>query len=188
MKRVVVILAIWIILSLMTAVPAPLSHRFQRISERRANDQMLLKLYADLNNDSKDEFIYASRTPDYAIVMVNDIHLNVHSQLNYPAVVRCITVLANPLTHERILFTSYNDGNKVYLNSVTYTWETQLKRRDGSFEAIELPREIRTRSPWEAVINPKFIDDLDGDGALELVCIGYDSWHAYPRGIIVYDL
>jgi len=70
------------------AVPMPLSHQLNLVTGKRATDQMLLKLYSDLNSDYCDEFIYTCRTPDCSFITGNDLILNIHSQLNYPHLIR----------------------------------------------------------------------------------------------------
>ncbi|MDZ4121949.1 MAG: hypothetical protein U1C33_05980, partial [Candidatus Cloacimonadaceae bacterium] len=186
----VVVIIIFFVVSCSDGAPFA-SYRFELVSVRKPDTNIYTWIFADLNGDSKDEFIYSSsEVPSFHHTMVGDLDIKVYSQINTGHPIRAIVALKHPADGKSWLFYTFNDGRKVYLNSALYEWTDPLQRVDRAFELI--PRkDSRIDDPsleWFAAIVPIKIDDLDGDGRYELICRTTDSFTSNPRGIVVYDL
>jgi signal transduction histidine kinase len=148
-------------------------------------------VFEDLKGDSKDMFLFAftGASPQNHLI-VFDLNFKAISQVNHHYPIRGIKVITNPLTDQNLLFYTFNDQRRVYLQALKYEWTKPLKREDWMFEPIERTDRLIDNPDyeWFANIIPEFIEDIDGDGKQELVCRAWDGFTTNPRGLVVYDL
>jgi len=148
-------------------------------------------LVADLDDDMKDEIIFTGmESPGFHCLLVSDSNMKIISQINTGYKIRHLQVLRHPKTKENWLFYAFNSGKEVYLRSALYEWGGILKREDFHYTPIARTDQYIDKEglEWYGSIIPQKIDDLDGDGKYEVICITTDGYTSNPRGIIVYDL
>ena len=112
------------------------------------------------------------------------------SQINdASAELSSVTTLQNPQNGNNILFYSANNGKNLTLRSEIYTFGKPLKRESRYFEPYWRNDKLMGTSSlqWSARFIPLFLEDIDGDGRLELVASAIDGYSANPRGLIAYD-
>ncbi|MCB5257442.1 MAG: ATP-binding protein [Candidatus Cloacimonadaceae bacterium] len=100
-----------------------------------------------------------------------------------------LKTLTDPESKDTWLFYSLNNGNILWLQAAKYTWQVPLLRETKDFAPFFRDDELmsETSYSWNAFFVPRLIEDIDGDGRLELVCTAYDGYSSNPRGLIVYD-
>lgn len=173
-----------------------------QLSERFTDHELLLdyvfrfsekchqRAFHDLKGDEVDYFIQASEfAANYNYLLMSTQSGKNISQLNYGTKIRGFKVLTEPKEKDRWLFVTYNDQKRTTLTGYGYEWKRTLQRVEKRFEGIERTfeeGEPRNRE-WYGNIEPLFIEDIDADGRLELVCRGNDSFSHNPRGLITYD-
>ena len=179
-----------LVLSCTNLDPFP-THKFTLRESKLLDEKPRASVFADLKDDHADMFIYAFTGAGIQNhLIVSDINLKAISQVNLLHPIRNIKVIKNPSTNQNLLFYSYNDQSRVFLNALKYEWTTPLTRVDWAFEPINRTDTLMDRPEyeWFANITPEFIEDIDGDGRQELVCRAWDGFTTNPRGLIVYDL
>lgn len=151
---------------------------------------MGLWIFADLNQDSRDELIHSGReVQSINHLYVSDSSLKVISQINTREQIRTAKVLKHPGDNKTYLFFSNNNGKQVFLNAALYEWTNPLQRTDIGFESIDRTDKYIDNPDieWFGMLSPHLIDDIDADGKYELICLAYDTFMANPRGVVVYD-
>jgi len=166
------------------------THEFMPVDINRHETNITNWLYADLKGDETDYMITCDTTlPKLSSIYVSDTKGKVVSQINSIYPYRSMKVLADPRDNGRWLFYSYNDKKTVFLDAVKYNWQVPLQRETKHFQSI--PREDRAidnlKIEYFGQISPQILEDIDGDGRMELVCVGADGFTTNPRGVIVYD-
>ncbi|MGC9362907.1 MAG: hypothetical protein ACP5F3_08260, partial [Candidatus Syntrophosphaera sp.] len=148
--------------------------------------------FGDIKGDWYEHFIGATLSAaGYNFMIIKDQTGKHVTQLTYPHKFRGINVLMDPVNREQWLFYSINDQKRTFLTGARYTWENdKLKRELRNYEPIERLPDVNPGNKeleWIAYLIPSFIQDIDDDGRLELVCRAIDGFHANPRGLVVYD-
>lgn len=166
------------------------THQLELVEVNRHDNQLKNWIFADLKGDEYDFFIgMDSQEPNLHSLYVMDQKGKVISQTNSTAPFRCVKVLPDLRDNNRWMFYSFNDGKKVYLNAAKFNWQIPLQRENKSFESIDRvniqPR--LSHVEYYGQIIPEILDDLDGDGKLELLCRMIDGFSANPRGLALYD-
>jgi signal transduction histidine kinase len=167
-----------------------LTHELNVQMVRKHSSTMHLWEFADLRGEGYDYFLGSDRQPgNYQALYVTDLQGKVISQYNLGQSARVIKVLTDPNLQRPWIFVSFNDQRRVALVGVGYLWRIPLQREEKLFESI--PRtDDRIDDPrveWYANISPDLLEDIDGDGRLELVCRTFDAYTANPRGLVTYD-
>ena len=146
--------------------------------------------FSDLRGNEEDFFI----ATDNQHGNINSLYVfrpngSIISQFAMSQKFRALNSLVDPRNGSRWLIYSFNDQRRTTMNGVKYTWDVPLKREEKSFESI-----ARTDSlindpsrEWYGQIYPDILEDIDGDGRVELVGRMLDSYRANPRGLVVYD-
>lgn len=166
------------------------THVFKPANIVRHNNKTYLWRYGDLKGDDYEFLLYASKYTERSHhVLVQDQSGRAMSQLNFLHPIRSLEVLHDPRNNDPWLFVCINDQSQTQLTGYKYTWTRTLQREDRQFENI-----ARTDSlikykdyEWYGQLYPILLEDIDGDGRVELVCGGLDAFTANPRGLIVYD-
>lgn len=147
-------------------------------------------IFSDLRGNEEDFFIVT----DNQHSNINSLYVarpngSIISQFAMNQKFRCMNALTDPRNGDRWLIYSFNDQKRVTISGIRYTWEIPLKREEKLFESI-----ARTDSlindpsrEWFAQIYPELLEDIDGDGRVELVARMLDGFRANPRGLVVYD-
>jgi len=147
-------------------------------------------IFADLIDNHNDVLIsLESSSATLHSIFVKETSGKILSQINLPYKVRSLNVLTDKRDNSHWLFYAYNDQRAVFLDAVSYTWKVPLQRENRRFESI--PRtDQRINDPrieYYGQVSPKYLDDIDGDGKQELLCLELDGFNANPRGIVLYD-
>lgn len=166
------------------------THELKLQSSYRFENTTALPLFADLRSDGKPLLITAHPQGAGSYVMLQNLHGKAISQINISeGKISCLKALADPTDNSSWLFYSYNDKEALYLDAVQYTWQVPLKREMKRFEPY--PRDDALMDvesyEWTAQILPQFLDDIDDDGRLDLVCLALDGYSVNPRGLMVFD-
>lgn len=163
---------------------APLSHEYLE------TDESLMRVSVDLHGDGEDLLLNAVRYDkvNYALLL-QDQTGKVASQTNPHHRIRTLRVLKDPVKGEQWIFYSLNDQRRVALYGINYDWGVPLKRNEREFESIARDDEymIYPEVEWWGMLYPEFLQEIDGDGRVELVCRMLDGLTANPRGLAVYD-
>ncbi len=166
------------------------THRAALSHEYLETDESLMRLNADLRDDGEDLLLNAVRydKANYALLL-QDQSGNVVSQTNPQHRIRTLRVLKDPVSGAQWIFYSLNDQRRVAIYGLRYDWGTPLKRKEKEFESIARDDEymIYPEVEWWGMLYPEFLQDIDGDGRVELVCRMLDGLTANPRGLAVYD-
>lgn len=147
-------------------------------------------IFADLQGNEEEYFI----ATDNQFGNINSLYVfhpngKTISQLAMSQKFRGLRALTDPRNGNRWLFYSFNDQRRVTVTGLKYTWEVPLKREEKLFESIART-DARIDDPsleWFALVYPEILEDIDGDGKLEMVCRMLDGYMANPRGLVVYD-
>jgi nitrogen-specific signal transduction histidine kinase len=166
------------------------THQLELVEVNRNDNQLKGWIFADLKGDENDFFIgMDSQEPNLHALYVMDQKGKVISQTNSTEPFRSVKVLPDQRDNSRWMFYSFNNKKKVYLNAARFIWQTPLQRENKSFESIDRvniqPR--LSQIEYYGQIIPEILDDLDGDGNLELLCRMIDGFSANPRGLALYD-
>ncbi|MDD3563329.1 MAG: hypothetical protein PHR32_06625, partial [Candidatus Cloacimonetes bacterium] len=166
------------------------THELKLQSSYRFEPTTALPLFADLRADGKPLLITAHAQGSGSYLLLQNLHGKAISQINIAeGKVSSLKAVTDPTDNSSWLFYSYNDGKNLYLNAAQYTWQLPLKREMKSFEPY--PRDDYLMDvasyEWTAQIVPQFLDDIDDDGKLDLVCLAIDDYSVNPRGLMVFD-
>ena len=145
---------------------------------------------AGLKDESEDFFIGYSQFNEYLYsILVQDIKGKTISQINLPNKIIALNTLIDKRNNDRWLFISSNDSDSLYLMGVKYIWQIPLRREDKYFSSLERTDSAKGRIDYiyNGSISPIFLEDIDNDGKMELLCKLIDSLTAKPRGLILYD-
>jgi two-component system, sporulation sensor kinase D len=148
--------------------------------------------YYDINQDQIDELIVIEKYDNNCqpITIRNQTFDQVYSQRNRPYPLRGYKVLYNDEDKSNWLYISYNDEKKVCLDAFKYDKQYNYFTKEIKYQPI--PRTsysiANPQGPWFGNITPVFINDIDGDGIAELVCLGADGFNSNPRGIFAFEV
>ena len=145
---------------------------------------------AGLKDESEDFFICHSQYNEHTyFILVQDIKGKTISQINLPNKIIALNTLIDKRNNDRWLFISSNDSDSLYLMGVKYIWQIPLRREDKYFSSLERTDSAKGRIDYiyNGSISPIFLEDIDNDGKMDLLCKLIDSFTAKPRGLILYD-
>lgn len=166
------------------------SHEFRFVRSYKHHEESPLWHFGDIKGDGYDYLIMANpQMQGTALSVLNQQGRSV-SQVNIAeGQVNHIKVLSNPTDFSQWIFYSINDGKEVYLGVTSYEWAHPLRRTDRRFEPY--PRNDNLMNvpaySWSAMLQPKLLQDIDGDGRLELVALALDGYSINPRGLMAFD-
>ncbi|MDD4310206.1 MAG: ATP-binding protein [Candidatus Cloacimonetes bacterium] len=166
------------------------THEFYPLEVNRHDTIIQGWIFADLKGDDTEYLIsWDSSSSTTNSIYVEDTKGKVISQINSLHKFRSVTVLPDPKDNGRWMFYTSNNGNTVFLEAAKYNWQIPLQRETKRFESIAR-NDAAMHNPdleYYGQISPVILDDLDGDGKLELLCKTVDGFTANPRGLVVYD-
>ena len=166
------------------------THELKLQYSYRFEETTALPLFADLRADGKPLLITAHAQGAGSYLLLQNLHGKAISQINISeGKISCLKSLADPTDNSSWLFYSFNDGRKLYLNAAQYTWQVPLKREIKGFEPYLRDDDLMDVETyeWTAHLLPQFLDDIDDDGRLDLVCLALDDYSVNPRGLMVFD-
>lgn len=166
------------------------THELKQQSSRCFDSNAGMPLLADLRSDGKPILITIRDQGAGSAILLQNLHGKAFSQINIAeGKVSGLKTINDPGDNSPWLFFSYNDGRKLYFTGAKYTWQLPLKREMKHFEPYlrdDYLMDVESYK-WAAQIDPQFLDDIDDDGKLELVCLAIDGFSANPRGLMVFD-
>lgn len=189
-KSYALLYVLLVLLASCRVMPGIDTHELQPVDINRHDTALSGWMFADLKGDEVDYFIGRDTSlPGIHSIYVEDLKGKVISQINSTSPFRSVECVVNPTDNSRWLFYSYNDQKTVYLDAAKYDWQIPLKRESKKFEPILRNDEAISNPKIEyfGQITPQFMEDIDKDGKIELVCLANDGFTANPRGIVVYD-
>lgn len=145
---------------------------------------------AGLKEEGEDFFICHSQYDENLyFVLVNDIQGKTTSQINLPSKIIDLNTLIDKRNNDQWLFISSNDSDSLYLMGVKYIWQIPLQRENKYFSSLERTDWAKGRVDYiyNGSIYPIFLEDIDNDGKMDLLCQLIDFFTAKPRGLILYD-
>lgn len=167
------------------------SHVFRQLSDYHNNEDNTEVKMVELKGDNS---FYLARIFNEEKVTNSLIILSrggkALSQINdSSSSFRSVTALQNPFDGTKVLFYSSNNGKYLMLRAEKYTFSKPLRRESKVFEPYWRDDMLMAIPgyKWVAVFQPILLDDIDGDGRLEVVVNASDSYSANPRGLIAYD-
>jgi len=166
-----------------------LSHRLDQVSVKHYPDRQSIWINRDLTGDSRDEFITAtSNEPYHSTIRVKTIEGSQLTEYSIPGEVTAMEVIRHPLEGTNWLLISAKDEHKAWLTGIVQNWNRVGSKQVFNFEPIRRSNNPKDNPDllWIPVLQPLFMDDIDSDGALEIVCRASDPFHAHPRGIYVF--
>ncbi|MBW6513779.1 MAG: hypothetical protein K0B87_03360 [Candidatus Syntrophosphaera sp.] len=165
-------------------------HEFEPGNIYRHDTAVYACQFADLKGNEEELYLVASPHGSQThMLLLEDQTGKTISQINTRHRIRGVKVLTDPRSQERWIFLSVNDQEQTRIVGFRYTWEHTLKRETRDFEAVARTDSLINTPDyeWWGLIYPEFIEDIDDDGRLELVCRALDSFTVNPRGLVVYD-
>lgn len=191
MRRVLFLLgATLLLLTACNVRQAFFTYDFRLASSYRYDTEINHWNFGDLRGDNYDYLITTDRNIATASIYVQTQQGKVISQINIPVGrIQVLEVLVDPRDNSRWLFYSYNDQKRAYLQAAKYDWQIPLKREMKSFESFERMDALMNvpAYQWMGAFIPRLLQDIDGDGSLELVCTATDAYSANPRGVVAFD-
>lgn len=162
------------------------------VSERlhRWNSSAEAALLADLKGDGQEILITSHLENSHGYLLLSSLNGKSISQINMsPFRLLNLNSIKDPEDSRPWLFFSANDGSKLILTGAKYDWQVPVKREMRYFEAFERDDYLIGVDAyvWAASYTPKFLEDIDGDGKPELVCLAVDGFSANPRGVVAFD-
>lgn len=165
-------------------------HELRFLGAYRFPEPAPLRRFADLQGNGEDLLVITNKyAENYNYLLVSDQLGSAISQLNIDTRIRSLAMLKDPVEREPWLFVSHNSPDSTYLYARKYIWKPNLDVEHRYFDPIARTDGYlgNPKYDWAGHIVPEFIEDIDGDGSLELVARGVDGFMANPRGLIVYD-
>jgi signal transduction histidine kinase len=147
-------------------------------------------IFADLKGDGSELPVFMDdNLPNLHSIYVQDITGKTMAQTNSPYKIRNLSSLQDKRDGSRWMFYSYNDQRRVYLDAKSYIWKSPLQSISRSFESLARndARIDNPRIEYYGQLYPKYLDDIDGDGGMDLLCLALDGFNANPRGLVLYD-
>jgi len=166
------------------------THVLQPKEIKRHESAITSWIYADLKGEGQDLMISTdSNLPNLHSIYIQDIKGTILAQINSPYKIRTMNWLTDSRDNSRWLFYSYNDQKRVFLDARSYTWKSPLQSETQSFESISRTDDKvdDPRLEYYGQLYPKYLDDIDGDGKQELLCLALAGFTANPRGLVLYD-
>lgn len=191
MKALLIVLSLIVVFSFGCTLDLPfLTHELKLTNTLKHEQNLSLWCFADLKGDGYEHLITVYPQMQGSALVVLDQEGKSVSQINISnGMVNSVTVLENPIDRTKWMFYSINDGKALYLRASKYDWGYPFTREDKSFEPY--PREDKLMDvesyTWNASLTPHLLEDIDGDGQLELVVLASDSYSVNPRGLMVFD-
>jgi signal transduction histidine kinase len=166
------------------------THQLKPGNISRAQPSTYAWRFDDLGSGRGESLLQAApNAPLGHMLMVKDQNGTIVSQINIIPKIFGIITLNDPTNGRPWMFLSVNDQKRTWVQAYHYVWERRLKREEKVFEAI--PRTDayinRTDNEWNGLIYPQLLEDLDGDGRPDLICLAIDGYTINPRGLVVYD-
>lgn len=165
-------------------------YEFEEQSSYRYDHEAHIFRIMDLRGDGSNLLITSHDIDAHSSIVIQSMEGKAISQINTSeGFVQSMVTLKDPTNQSPWLFFCYNDNRQVSLNAVQYEWQVPLLRTTKIFEPYTRNDYLK-RVPayqWRANILPQLLDDIDGDGKLELVCLAVSGYSANPRGLMVFD-
>ncbi|MDZ4181832.1 MAG: ATP-binding protein [Candidatus Cloacimonadaceae bacterium] len=146
--------------------------------------------FADLREDERELLVTAeSQDALSSTLRVYEHDGKVIFQTSLKHYIRGIKALTDPRDGGKWLFYTYNDQDSVTLSAIQFNLLTPDLHRFKQFEnsprtdgsANEPARERKS------MFHPEILQDIDGDGRLELVCRLSSGLEHNPRGLVAFD-
>lgn len=166
------------------------THELDLANIKRHESSVSGWIFADLKSDGSELPVFMdANLPNLHSIYVQDLKGKTMAQINSPFKIRNMTSLMDKRDDSRWLFYSFNDQRRVYLDARSYTWKSPLQSEMRSFESIARTddRIDNPRIEYYGQLYPKYLDDIDGDGGMDLLCLALDGFNANPRGLVLFD-
>jgi signal transduction histidine kinase len=147
-------------------------------------------ILADLKGDGQEILITSHYEGKLGYILLSSLNGKSISQINMGGSrLLGLSTLTDPSDGSIWLFFSANNNETLSLIGAKYDWQVPLRREMKTFSRYKRDDNLigLEAYTWAAFYKPNFLEDIDGDGKLELVCTAFDGYSSNPRGVVAFD-